>query len=79
MTRKDFLSSKRWYENGDRYMRATAVSFFSENYVEMAGILKDYKRGLEDIPNDELIKQTTKYLQEEVDYMKRVLIENGEL
>ena len=75
MTRKDFMNYKRYYEKGDKYLKRQAIEYFAENLKPRIKLLKEYKKYSLTHPDDIVIKEVVKNLQEEVNYMENVLME----
>ena len=77
MTRKDFLNYKKYYEKGDKYLKKQAIEYFTKNLKSRIESLKEYKKYLSKHPDDIVVREVVKNLQEEVNYMENILMENA--
>ena len=71
MTRKDFLNYKKYYEKGDKYLKKQAIEYFTKNLKSRIESLKEYKKYLSKHPDDIVVREVVKNLQEAVEHINK--------
>ena len=73
MTHDDFLKYKKYYEYGNKYLKRMVIDYFRDHLLNRCEALKEYKKKTKEHPGDVAIKSVVKNLQEEVNFMNKVI------